>query len=78
MPRTYEAREHLPQGGPWPSLKDTYRVLTRAPTAEEARAAIDARLVIHPEERGHFTVALVETPEGVPLPPPGEGGFPGA
>jgi hypothetical protein len=73
--RVFEAREHLPQRA-WAA--DSYRVLGRAPTAEAARALIDARLATHPEERGHFTVACITAPEGEPLPPPGQGGLPGA
>lgn len=80
MPSAFEAREHLPQT-PWSpavALKDTVRVLGRADTWEGARALIDARLAEHPEERGHYTIALVQSPEGEPLPPPGQGALPGA
>jgi hypothetical protein len=77
--RVFVALEHLPQraGYGWPGLADSTRELGRAPTVEGARALIDARLATHPEERGHFTIAVVWVPDGQPLPPPGEGGTPG-
>lgn len=76
MPRTFEAREHLPVGPrpyPW---QTQYRVLGRADTAEGARQFVLARYAAAPATVGSCTIATLQTPDGVPLPPPG-GGYPG-